>query len=153
MWRFCWQQRILSFSCFLALSEFSDHPCHIQGRSVPPVQKQQIQMIWSLLLFLDTFGLMLDQVPSAGAKRGMRSLPVKTVSSWQCALSLPAEGQPGPIDDDDVQYYIILCDIKYLGLFWKREIWHRRCCIMCGSEWESFPKFELTSLTSSTTSR
>ena len=26
--------------------------------------KQPIQIIWSLLLFLDTFGLMLDQVPS-----------------------------------------------------------------------------------------
>ena len=38
-------------------------------------------MIWSLLLFLDTFGLMLDQVPSelstAGAKRGVPVYPLK----------------------------------------------------------------------------
>ena len=42
-----------------------------------------------------------SELNDAGAKRGIRSLPVKSVSSRQSILAQPAEGQPRPSDDAD----------------------------------------------------
>ena len=42
------------------------------------------------------------ELSAAGAKRGVRSLPMRTVPSRQSTLAQPAEGRPGPsVDDDD----------------------------------------------------
>ena len=42
-----------------------------------------------------------SEVSAAGMKQGVRRLPVKTVSSRRSTQVLPAEGQPGPSDNDD----------------------------------------------------
>ena len=41
------------------------------------------------------------ELSAAGAKRGVRSLPMRTVPSRRSTLAQPAEGRPGPSDDDD----------------------------------------------------
>ena len=42
-----------------------------------------------------------SELSAAGTKRGVRSLPVKSVSSWRSTLAQPTEGRPGPCDDND----------------------------------------------------
>ena len=55
---------------------------------------------------------MLDQVPfelsAAGAKRGVRSLPARSVPSRQSTKAQPAEGRPGPSDYYDDDLYLFL---------------------------------------------
>ena len=41
------------------------------------------------------------ELSAAGAKRGVRSLPMRTVPSRRSTQAQPAEGRPGPSDDDD----------------------------------------------------
>ena len=42
-----------------------------------------------------------SELSATGAKRDVRSLPVRSVSSRRSTLALPAECQPGPGDDDN----------------------------------------------------
>lgn len=82
-----------------------------------------IQIIWLSLLFLETFGLILDQVPSnlkaAGAKQGVKSLPVKTVPSRQqfTYISLIS------IIINDNQILKLLLTRKKLQTFPKMKYW------------------------------
>ena len=41
------------------------------------------------------------ELSAAGAKRGVRNIPMRTVPSRQSTYAQPAEGRPGPSDDDD----------------------------------------------------
>ena len=42
-----------------------------------------------------------SELSAAGAKRGVSSLPMRTVPSRRSTQAQPAEGRPGPSDDDD----------------------------------------------------
>ena len=42
-----------------------------------------------------------SELSAEGAKRGVRSLPMRTVPSGRSTQAQPAEGRPGPGDDDD----------------------------------------------------
>ena len=44
------------------------------------------------------------ELSAAGAKRGVRSLSMRTVPSRRSTQAQPAEGRPGPSDDDDDDY-------------------------------------------------
>ena len=52
------------------------------------------------LPFIDTFHN-LTEPSAAGARRGVRSVPVIHVPSRRFHWALPAEGRPGPSDNDD----------------------------------------------------
>ena len=41
------------------------------------------------------------ELSAAGAKRGVRSLPMRTVPSQRSTQAQPAEGRPGPSNDND----------------------------------------------------
>ena len=41
------------------------------------------------------------ELSAAGAKRGVRSLPMRTVPSQRSTQAQPAEGRPGPSDNND----------------------------------------------------
>ena len=41
------------------------------------------------------------ELSAAGAKRGVRGLPMRTVPSGRSTQAQPAEGRPGPSDDYD----------------------------------------------------
>ena len=40
------------------------------------------------------------ELSAAGAKRGVRNIPMRTVPSRPSTQAQPAEGRPGPSDDD-----------------------------------------------------
>ena len=42
-----------------------------------------------------------SELSAEGAKRGVRSLPMRTVPSGRSTQAQPAEGRPGPSGDDD----------------------------------------------------
>ena len=42
-----------------------------------------------------------SELSAVGAKRGVRSVPMRTVPSRRSTQAQPAEGRPGPSDDDD----------------------------------------------------
>ena len=46
-------------------------------------------------------------------KRGVRSLPMRSVPSRRSTLALPAEGRPGPSDDDDDEDYMYINALLY----------------------------------------
>ena len=57
--------------------------------------RRQLVVCWSQKL------LFSFELSAAGAKRGVRSLPMGTVPSRRSTQAQPAEGRPGPSDDDD----------------------------------------------------